>query len=73
MTNDPLIQILNAARRGGNPMQIIQQMAGVNPVAAQAARMMQGKNSAQLEQMARNMCKERGTTPEMVMQQLGLR
>ena len=54
-------------------MLMIQQMAANNPQAAQAVRIMQGKNPEQLRQIATNMAKERGMTIEQVMQQLGIR
>lgn len=69
--NNPMIALVNAAKNGGNPMQMIQQMAGQDPQVRQFLNMVQGKNSKQLEQMARNMAKERGTSVEAVMQQLG--
>lgn len=68
-----LMQLIGAMRNGGNPMQMLQQMAMSDPRAAQAMQMMQGKSPAELRQMATNMCRERGTTPEAVMQQLGIR
>ena len=74
MRNNPMInQLAMLARNGGNPMQMLQQMAANNPQAAQAMRMIQGKSPQQLQQMAMNMCRERGTTPEAVMRQLGIR
>ena len=68
-----MMQLVSAMRSGGNPYQIIQQMAVSDPKAAQAMQMMQGKSPAELRQMATNMCRERGTTPEAVLRQLGLR
>lgn len=53
-------------------MQLLQQMAGRNPQAAQVLQMMRGKNSQQLRSMAENMCRERGTSIEQVAQQLGI-
>lgn len=73
MMNNPLMQMVSIAKNGGNPMGFLQQMATNNPMAAQAAKMLQGKSNAELQQMAVNMCKERGTTPDAVLQQLGLR
>lgn len=73
MQNNPMInQLAMLARNGGNPMQMLQQMAANNPQAAQAMRMIQGKSPAQLQQMAMNMCKERNTTPEAILKQLGI-
>ena len=71
--NNPMMQLISMTRQGGNPMLMIQQMAANNPQAAQAVRIMQGKNPEQLRQIATNMAKERGMTIEQVMQQLGIR
>ena len=73
MMNNPLMNMISIAKNGGNPMGFLQQMATANPMAAQAAKMLQGKTSAELQQMAVNMCRERGTTPEAVLQQLGIK
>jgi hypothetical protein len=71
--NNSMMQLLSMVRQGGNPMQLIQQMAANNPQAAQAMRIMQGKNPEQLKQIATNMARERGMSVEQVMQQLGIR
>lgn len=71
--NDPMQLIMSVMRSGGNPMQILQQMAVNNPQAAQAARMIGGKSPTELKQIALNMCQERGITPESVLKQLGIR
>lgn len=71
--NNPVMMLLNAARNGGNPMQLMQQMAMQDPRIAQAQQMMQGKSPQQLRQMAENMARERGTTVQDVAQRLGIR
>ena len=71
--NDPLFAMVSAARRGENPMRMLEQMAGRDPRLAQAKKMLQGKDARQLEQMARNMARERGLDLEQLMQSLGLR
>ena len=53
-------------------MQMLQQLAGRNPQAAQVLRMVQGKTPQQLRSMAENMCRERGVSIEQVAQQLGI-
>ena len=73
MMNNPIQMLMAAVKSGGNPAALIQQMAQNNPQMAQAAKMIQGKSPAELQQMAVNMCRERGTTPEAVMRQLGLK
>ena len=64
--------MLQMARNGGNPMQMLQQMAGQNPQAAQAMRLIQGKNPQQLRQIAENMAKERGISIDDLARQLGV-
>lgn len=70
--NNPLMQLVQIARSGGNPMQAIQQMAGGDRRMTQAYNMLQGKSPAQLRQMAENMARERGTNVGDIMRQLGL-
>jgi len=67
-----LAQMMNLARSGGNPMAVMGQMAQNNPQVAQVMRMTQGKTVSEMETMARNMCRERGTTPEQILQQFGI-
>lgn len=70
--NNPLLQMVGLLQSGGNPMQMLQQMAMQNPQAAQAMKMIRGKSPQELRQMAENMAKERGTTLDAVAQSLGL-
>lgn len=72
MQNNPLFAIVQAARGGGNPMQLMQQMAGRTPHGAQFMQMIQGKNGQQMRSIAENMAKERGVSLEQVAQQFGL-
>ena len=71
--SNPMQLLITAMQRGSDPNAIIQQMARSNPQMAQAAQMISGKSPAQLQKMAINMCRERGTSPEAVLRQLGLR
>lgn len=71
--NNPLMMLLQAGRNGGNPMQMLQQMAQRNPAAAQAMNIVRGKSPEQLRQIANNMARERGTTPEEIARQLGIK
>lgn len=70
--NNPIIQLAQLARGGGNVMQAIQQMGGQDKRIAQAYGMMQGKSPQQLRMIAENMAKERGTNVGDIMRQLGL-
>ena len=73
MMNNPIMALVNAARSGGNPMQLMQQMAMQDPRIAQAQQMIQGKSPQQLRSMAENMARERGTTVQDVARGLGIR
>lgn len=70
--NNPLNIMLNALRRGGNPMQIAQQMANTNPQMRQFYNMVNGKSTSELKQMAENMARERGVSINDVARQLGI-
>ena len=72
MMSNPIFQLANIARNGGNAMQMLQRMAVQNPQAAQAINMIQGKTPQQLQQIATNMARERGTTPQDSARSLGL-
>lgn len=72
MMNNPMIGLINLARSGGNPMALMQQMAGRNPRMQHAYSMIQGKTPEQLKQMAENMAKERGMTVEQIAKNIGL-
>lgn len=72
MTNPmQLIQMM----RGGNPQQLLQRMMGnsqimSNPIAKNAMQMAQKGDTKGIEQMARNLCKEKGLNADDVMKQL---
>ena len=72
MMSNPIFQLADIARNGGNAIQMLQRMAAQNPQAAQAINMIQGKTAQQLQQIATNMAKERGTTPQEIARSLGL-
>lgn len=72
MMSNPIFQLASLARNGGNAIQMLQRMAAQNPQAAQAINMIQGKTPQQLQQIATNMAKERGTTPQEIAKSLGL-
>lgn len=70
--NNPLFQIMNVMRAGGNPTALLNQFAGQNPQARQAMLMMRGKTPAELQQMAQNMAKERNIDLNQLLQQFGM-
>lgn len=74
------LQIIQLLR--SNPQSFIQQMVGNsqianNPIAMNALELMKNGDNESLKQMAENLCRENGTTPEAVQQgimsQLGIR
>lgn len=69
-----LIQMM----RGGNPQQFIQQIMGnnqimSNPMAKNAIGMAQQGNTKGIEQLARNLCKEKGLNADDVFNQIKTR
>lgn len=52
-------------------MQLAQQQAMRDPKLRNALTMIQGKSPQELQTMAMNMCRERKTTPEQVLKDLG--
>ena len=71
--NNPAMQLAALLRSGGNPMQMMQQMAARDPRAALAMKMTQGKNATQLQQLAMNMAQERGVDINQLISQLGFK
>ena len=69
--NNTINLLISAARSGGNVNAMLNQMAAQNPQIRQAMQMMQGKTPQQIQQLAQNMAKERGTTVEDVARSLG--
>ena len=71
-TGNPMMQMVQLLRGGQNPMQLMEQMARQDPKANQALGMIKGKSPQQLEQMARNMAREKGIDLDMMLRQMGL-
>ena len=70
--NNPIFQIQQLMRAVKNPYAILEMLSQNDPQIAQVKKMVMGKSPAQLEQMARNMAKERGTTIEDIARSLGI-
>ena len=71
-TLNPLMQLGSMLAFGKTPEQALNVLAQQHPQVQQALKMLSGKNPAELEQIARNMAKERGTTIEDVARSLGV-
>ena len=72
MGNNPLIQILNMAKNGGDPSQLINQAISNHPQKQQIQQIIGGKDPPQLMQVAQNMCRERGTSIDEVLSRFGI-
>jgi hypothetical protein len=70
--NNPMLQMVSMLQAGKNPSAILNMMAQNNPQARQIMQVINGKTPDQLQQMARNIAAERGTTIEDVARQLGI-
>ena len=72
MQNNPMAQIMQMLQGGQNPATVLDMLSGVSPQVRQVKDIMRGKSPAELEQMARNMARERGTTIEDIARSLGI-
>lgn len=54
------IQILMNAMGSPNPMQVMNLMFGGNPMFQRAIQMAKGKNSQEIEEIAKNLCGQMG-------------
>lgn len=68
------MQLIQMMKNGGNPQQMImnmmRQQAGSNPVMNNALQMMEKGDNAGLENLARNLCKERNINPDEAFNQI---
>ena len=70
--NNPMAQIMQMMQGGQNPAAILDMLSGVSPQVRQVKDIMRGKSPAELEQMARNMARARGTDVTDIMRNLGI-
>lgn len=70
------IQLLNLLQNNANPMELMNQMFGSNPIYQQVMQMTQGKNPNQIQQIIKNIAHERGMNDQQLNQfinQFGLK
>lgn len=72
MGNNPIMQLMNLVRNGGNPQAMLNQMAQNNPQMQSFVKMINGKSPDQLKQIAMNVSKERGISLDQIANQLGI-
>ena len=71
-----IFQIMQMVQQAGNPMGVMQQLAGTNPLMSRAMQMGQGKTPEQMQTLVRNLAKQKGMNDEQLNQflsQFGLR
>ncbi len=73
MGSNPIFQLVNVLNSGGNPLAMLQQFSGSDPRVQQAMQMMKGKNAQQLQEMARNLAANQGTSIEEIIRGLGIK
>lgn len=72
MMNNPMMQLVGMMQRGGNPMQLIQQMAQQDPRAAQVMQILGNKPGNQQREIVMNMARERGVDIDNLARSLGI-
>lgn len=72
MGNNPIVQLINTVRNGGNPDEMVQQIIQNHPQREQLTQIIGGKTPDQLMQTAENMCRECGTSIDEVLGKFGI-
>ncbi|OLA36571.1 hypothetical protein [Phascolarctobacterium succinatutens] len=71
-----IFQMMQMVQQAGNPMGLMQQFAGQNPLMSRAMQMGQGKSPEQIQNIVRNLAKQKGMNDEQLNQflnQFGLK
>ncbi len=67
------MQLIQMIQGGGNPMQMLTQASQQNPVVGQVMRIANGKTPKEMENIAREMAKQRGVDINQVARSMGLK
>lgn len=73
MQTNPIVMLIQAMRNGGDPMQMIQSMAGGDPRVQQALQMARGKDAHQLQQIAQTIATNNGVDLRQMINSMGLK
>lgn len=71
-----IFQMMQMVQQAGNPMGLMEQFAGQNPLMSRAMQMGQGKSPEQIQNIVRNLAKQKGMNDEQLNQflnQFGLK
>lgn len=72
MQNNPIMQLVNLFKNGGNAKSLVQQMMGMNSEFGNAINSINGKNQSQVNEMLANEAKKRGIDLSQVAKQIGM-
>lgn len=72
MQNNPIMQLVNLFKNGGNGKPIVQKMMGMNNEFCNAINSINGKNQSQVNEMLSNEAKKRGIDLSQVAKQIGM-
>nr|DAH58976.1 MAG TPA: hypothetical protein [Caudoviricetes sp.] len=67
------MQLMGMLTRAQNPMEILNQMAGNNPVFGRGLQMGKGKSVSELQGIAENLARQRGVNLNDFLYQMGFR
>ena len=67
--NNPM-QLIQMITKSNNPQMLMQSMLSKNPTFQRAMQMAQGKNPEELQQIAKNLCQQRGIDFNQAINQL---
>lgn len=70
--DNPIMFLLNAMRRGGDPKTLLQQMAQQDPRAQQVMNILGNKPPRQQREIVQNMARERGLDLDNLARSLGI-
>lgn len=70
--NNPMAFLIQAMQRGGNPQQLVQQMAGSDPRMRQITQLLSNRSPAQQRDFVLNMARERGVDLDSLARSLGI-
>lgn len=72
MQNNPMMQVINMAKNGGNPMALLQQIEGQNPQIKQAMDMTNGKSPSEMGSMINQLAQQKGINVADLAKSLGM-
>lgn len=68
--NDTLASLIAILKTGGNPQVVLNSMVAQNPKIGEALQLLQGKSSQDMENICRNLCKQKGIDFDTTLQQV---